>query len=182
MRRGRGLSGGYSPSDESWGREDRSVVNASWDDAQSLISWLNRKKGANYRLPTEAGWEYAARARSTTEYSWGDDIGRNRANCDNDVCGDSYEYTAPVGSSPVNAWGLHDMHGNVQEWVQDCRNESYEGAPTDGGAWESGDCNWRVLRGGSWYSDAGYLRSASRYSIDRAYRVNDAGFRLAQDR
>ena len=151
-----GGCGGYSPSDEGWGREDRLVVNVSWDDAQSLISWLNRKKGANYRLPTEAKWEYAARAGSTTKYSWGNDIGDNRANCGSD-CADSYPSTAttPVGSFPANAWGLHDMHGNVGEWVQDCWNESYEGAPTDGSAWESGDCDYRVVRGGSWGNSAG---------------------------
>ena len=173
---------GYSPDDQGWGRGNRPVVNVSWDDAQSLISWLNRKKGANYRLPTEAEWEYAARAGSTTKYSWGNDIGDNRANCGSD-CGDSYPSTAttPVGSFPANAWGLHDMHGNVGEWVQDCWNESYEGAPTDGGAWESGDCNWRVLRGGSWAHYASALRSADRNRYPRTDRSSIDGFRLAQD-
>ncbi|MCY4211603.1 MAG: SUMF1/EgtB/PvdO family nonheme iron enzyme [Gammaproteobacteria bacterium] len=140
----------YSPDDEDWGRGNRPVINVSWDDVQSFIDWLNARTGGNYRLPTEAEWEYAARAGTTTEYSWGDDIGSNRANCDNDDCGDSYDYTAPVGSFPANPWGLHDMHGNVWEWVQDCSNNNYEGAPTDGNAWTSGDCSLRVIRGGSW--------------------------------
>ncbi len=114
-----GGCGGFSPNDKGWGRGNRPVIWVSWDDAQSFIKWLNGKTGGNYRLPTEAEWEYAARAKSTTEYSWGNDIGSNRANCDDDECGDSYEYTAPVGSFPANAWGLHDMHGNVWEWVQE---------------------------------------------------------------
>ena len=164
------------------------VVCVSWNDAQAYVEWLSAETGGHYRLPTEAEWEYAARAGSTTKYSWGDDIGRNRANCDNDVCGDSYEYTAPVGSFPANAWGLHDMHGNVWEWVQDCWNASYDDAPSDGSAWESGVCGLRVLRGGSWDSGAWYsgawdlyLRSANRNWNDRANRLYFYGFRLAQD-
>ncbi len=154
------------------------------DDAQSFIDWLNEKTGGNYRLPTEAEWEYAARAGSKTRYSWGNDLGSNRANCDNDDCGDSWDTTAPVGSFPANAWGLHDMHGNVWEWVQDCWNDSYKGAPKDGSALTSGDCSLRVIRGGSRYSVPENLRSAYR---DRAGRTSRAprddgmGFRLAQD-
>ncbi|MDE0156633.1 MAG: formylglycine-generating enzyme family protein, partial [Gammaproteobacteria bacterium] len=128
-----------------------------------------------------AEWEYAARAGSTTEYSWGNDIGSNRANCDNDYCGDSWDYTAPVGSFPANPWGLHDMHGNVWEWAQDCWNDSYEGAPTDGSAWTSGNCGRRVVRGGAWNFFARYLRSAYRIWDARTLRNGDNGFRLAQD-
>ena len=173
---------GYTPDDEGWGRGDRPVINVSWNDVQSFIGWLNRKTGGNYRLPTEAEWEYAARAGSTTEYSWGDDIGSNRANCANDYCGDSWDTTAPVGSFPANPWGLHDMHGNVWEWVQDCWNDSYEGAPTDGSAWTSGDCVPRVIRGGSWNNDPWLLHSALRDWDDRSYRNYYLGFRLAQDK
>ena len=177
-----GGCGGYSPDDKGWGRGNRPVINISWNDVQSFIDWLNRKTGGNYRLPSEAEWEYAARAKSTTKYNWGNDIGSNRANCDG--CGSRWdnEQTAPVGSFPANAWGLHDIHGNVWEWVQDCWNESYEGAPSDGSAWESGDCDRRVLRGGSWYYDARRLRSAYRGGRDRAYRLYSYGFRLAQDK
>ena len=172
---------GYSPGDVGWGRGNRPVIEVSWDDIQAYIAWLNGRTGGNYRLPTEAEWEYAARAGSTTLYSWGDDIGSNRANCSNDMCGDSYEFTAPVGSFPANAWGLHDMHGNVSEWVQDCYNYGYEGAPSDGSAWESGNCDYGVIRGGAWYDYARYLRSADRGGNVRASRNNSVGFRLAQD-
>ena len=172
---------GYTPDDEGWGRGTRPVINVSWDDVQFFIDWLNGKTGGNYRLPTEAEWEYAARAGTTTKYSWGDDIGSNRANCDD--CGSQWDdrQTAPVGSFPANAWGLHDMHGNVWEWVQDCWNDNYKGAPKDGSAWTGGDCGLGVLRGGSWFLSARNLRSAVRSGNDRTYRDNDVGFRLAQD-
>ena len=173
---------GYSPDDIRWGRGNRPVINVSWDDIQAYIDWLNGRTGGNYRLPTEAEWEYAARAGSTTKYSWGDDLGSNRANCKHTLCGDSHEFTAPVGSFPANAWGLHDMHGNVWEWVQDCWNDSYEGAPSDGSAWESGDCDYRGVRGGAWYSYADWLHSASRGGTTRARRDSEWGFRLAQDK
>ena len=172
---------GYTPDDGGWGRGNRPVINVSWDDVQSFIDWLNNKTGGNYRLPAEAEWEYAARAGSTTEYSWGNDSGSNRANCHNDDCGDSWDYTAPVGSFPANPWGLHDMHGNVWEWVQDCWNFSYDGAPTDGSAWTSGDCRLRVRRGGAWDYNARALRSANRSGFDRTRRYSLLGFRLAQD-
>ena len=174
----------HRPGDGGWGRGNRPVINVSWDDVQSFIEWLNDKTGENYRLPTEAEWEYAARAGSTTAYSWGDNIGRNRANCSQDSddgCGDSYANAAPVGSFRANAWGLHDMHGNVWEWVQDCWNESYAGVPSDGHAWTSGDCSQRVMRGGSWFDSALFLRSAYRSWNDRSNRNDFQGFRLAQD-
>ena len=172
---------GYTPGDYDWGRGNRPVIYVSWDDIQSFIRWLNARTDGNYRLPTEAEWEYAARAGTTKEYSWGDDIRSNRANCENDYCGDSYKYTAPAGSFPANPWGLHDMHGNVEEWVQDCRNDNYEGAPKDGSAWTDGDCSLRVVRGGSWDDFVWSLRSASRDWYARTNRLDNLGFRLAQD-
>ena len=172
---------GYMPDDEGWGRGNRPVINLSWDDVQGFIDWLNSKTGGNFRLPTEAEWEYAARAGNTTLYSWGNSIGHNRANCDG--CGSRWDddRTAPVGSFSANAWGLHDMHGNVWEWVHDCWNDSYVGAPSDGRAWVSGDCTRRVLRGGSWYVYPERLHSASRTSNTRLSRNAYRGFRLAQD-
>ena len=118
---------------EGWGRGNRPVINVSWDDAQSYVSWLSRETGEEYRLPSEAEWEYAARAGSSTAYWWGDKIGRNRANCKG--CRSRWgERTAPVGSFAANGFGLHDMHGNVWEWVEDCYFDSYRGAPGDGSA------------------------------------------------
>ena len=179
-----GGCGGYRPNDEGWGRGNWPAIYVSWDDAQLYIQWLNAKTGGNYRLPSEAEWEYAARVWSTTKYSRGNDIGRNRANCSQNRyygCRDSYENTAPVGSFPANALGLHDMHGNVWEWVQDCRNDSYHGAPSDGSAWTSGDCSYRLLRGGSWTDYEGILRSAFRSWDTRPHRGYSLGFRLVQD-
>ena len=177
-----GGCGGYRPDDEGWGRGNRPVINVSLDDAQLFIDWLNARTGGNYRLPTEAEWEYAARAGTTTRFSWGDDLGRNRANCRN--CGSQWdnEQTAPAGSFPANAWGLHDMHGNVWEGVQDCWYSDYTWAPNDGSAWIEGDCSEHAKRGGAWDNDGrAYLRSANRGWGYRWQRRNDRGFRLVQD-
>ena len=177
-----GGCGRYTPDDKGWGRGNRPVMNVSWDNIQLFIDWLNAKTGGDFRLPTEAEWEYASRAGSTTIYSWGNSIGSNRANCYED-CGDRWKYTAPVGSFSANAWGLHDLHGNVWEWAQDCWNDSYVGAPTDGSAWTSGDCSQRVIRGGSWSGKPRNLRSAARNWNTRSGRFNGLiGFRLAQDK
>ena len=137
------------------------VVCVNWTDAKVYVGWLSGKTGEGYWLLSASEWEYVARA-GTARYWWGDEIGRNRANCDG--CGSRWDnrQTAPVGSFSANGFGLYDVHGNVWEWVEDCRNGSYAGAPTDGSAWESGDCSRRVLRGGSWGSGAGDLRSANR--------------------
>ena len=177
-----GGCGRYTPDDEGWGRGNRPVIHVSWDDVQGFIDWLNAKTGGNFRLPTEAEWEYAARAGSTTLYSWGNSIGHNRANCEE--CGSRWDAdrTAPVGSFSANAWGLHDMHGNVWEWVQDCWNDSYVGVPSDSSAWTSGDCSLRVRRGGSWYNGPIDVRSANRYRTLRSEHGNLIGFRLAQDK
>ena len=172
----------YSPGDSGFGRGNRPVINVSWDDIQEFIVWLNARTGGGYRLPTESEWEYAARAGSHGLYSWGDEIGVNRANCDG--CGSQWDNTetAPVGSFPANAWGLHDVHGNVWEWVEDCWNSSYEGAPVDGSAWSSGTCSQRVIRGGSWIFNPRDLRSSVRGWGNRSARGDNLGFRLARDR
>ena len=166
--------------DQGWGRGRRPIINVSWHDAVAYTQWLSSQTGERYRLPSEAEWEYAARAGSTTKYSWGNDIGRNRANCDG--CGSRWddEKTAPVGSFRANRWGLYDVHGNVWEWVQDCWNESYRGAPTDGSAWERGDCSRRVLRGGSWYTLRRNLRAAIRNRLTSGDRYYSFGFRIAR--
>ena len=136
--------------------------------------------GRPYRLLTEAEWEYAARAGTTTAYYWGDEIGKANANCNG--CGSQWDNreTSPVGSFKPNAFGLYDMSGNVLQWVEDCYHDNYDDAPTDGSAWTSGDCSRRVVRGGSWYSDPQYLRSADRFGYATDFRSGDLGFRLAR--
>ena len=179
--------------DHGWGRGDRPVVDVTWNLAQHYVRWLSRETGRRYRLPSEAEWEYAARAGTTTRYWWGNDIGQNRANCDG--CGSAWDarQTAPVGSFQPNPFGLHDVHGNVREWVQDCSNESYHGAPSDGSAWETEFCvdtSYRVTsdrscrvirvhRGGGWFSDPGKVRSADRSSDPACIFGGSAGFRVA---
>ena len=171
---------GYRPDDEGWGHSSRPVINVSWEDAQSFVVWLSRVTGDIYRLPTEAEWEYAARAGTETEYSWGDRIGWNQANCDG--CDSQWddEITAPVGSFAPNGFGLHDMHGNVSEPVEDCWNDNYVGAPSDGSAWLGGNCELRVLRGGSWSGTPWGLRSAFRGRLISGVRYDTAGFRVAR--
>lgn len=140
------------------------MTEVSWRDAVAYARWLSSQTGKRYRLPTEAEWEYAARAGTTTAYSWGESPGFNLTNCE--VCGSQWddEQTAPVGSFKANGWGLYDMHGNAQEWVLDCWNDNYEGAPTDGSAWTLGDCSDRVVRGGAFNFPPNFSRSAFRSS------------------
>ena len=176
------------PDDEGWGRGKRPVINVSWIDAKAYIQWLNGQPGKKgYRLPTEAEWEYAVRAGTTTKYSWGNSPSGKHANGyspdgrETDLWPkDGFEHTAPVASYQPNPWGLYDMSGNVWEWCEDKWHSNYEGAPTDGTAWVAGDEGARVLRGGSWYDSTRYLRSS--YRGDRAPSVRNisVGFRVAQ--
>jgi formylglycine-generating enzyme required for sulfatase activity len=176
------------PEDEGWGRGKRPVIRVSWDDAQQYLAWLNKKTGKRYRLPSEAEWEYAARAGTSTRFSTGDCITTAQANFDGNKpaqgCpkGGYRKQTLPVGSFSANAWGLHDLHGNVWEWTQDCWIDSYSGTPDDGSARTDGDCSRRALRGGSWFYSGGRLRSAYRYFDSRDYRNFDLGFRLSRSR
>jgi formylglycine-generating enzyme required for sulfatase activity len=163
------------PDDAGWGRGRRPVINVSWDDAKAYVEWLAAQTGQPYRLLSEAEWEYACRCGTTTRYSWGDEITPKNANY-----GSKVGTTSEVSSHPPNPWGLYDMHGNVWEWVEDCWNDSYEGAPADGGAWTSGDCGRRVLRGGSWLNGPEGLRSASRGRGSTGFRFVGNGFRVAR--
>jgi len=178
---------GHWPMDEGWGRGDQPVVNVSWHDAQNYAAWLSARTGEQYRLPTESEWEYAARAGSTTKYSWGDEVGEGLANCGG--CGLAWNdrrHSVPVGSFDPNAWGLYDMHGNVWEWVQDTYQLGYDRAPKDGSAAafgeDSGSEPVHVLRGGSWISSPKYLRSAYRFRYAPDSRYFIAGFRMARTR
>ena len=171
------------------------AVCLNWDDAKAYVAWLSKKTGKPYRLLTEAEWEYAARGGTTTRYFFGDDENafcrygngadqttKNKVAGANPVlpCSDGYAYTSPVGSFQPNAFGLYDMHGNAWQWVEDCWHANYQGAPTDGSAWTSGDCKMRVLRGGSWIIDPSYLRTAVRGRASTGVRVVGNGFRLGR--
>jgi formylglycine-generating enzyme required for sulfatase activity len=136
--------------------------------------------GKTYRLLTEAEWEYAARAGTTTAYYWGDDIGNNNADCDG--CDSKWDnrQPAPVGSFRPNAFGLYDMHGNVWEWVEDCYQANYNSAPADGSAWTKGNCNSRVVRGGSWGHAPVFLRAAYRRGLTTGNRIDSLGFRVGR--
>ena len=180
----------HRPHDEDWGRGRRPVINASWHDATQFVAWLSRKTGKTYRLPAEAEWEYAARGITKASephppFSTGATINYKQANYDaNFTYGDGKmglyrQKTVDIGSFPRNAFGLHDMHGNVWEWVQDCYRDSYQGAPTDGSAVVSSDCNLRILRGGSWNYFPRLLRSAYRYATAPDIRLDMVGFRVA---
>ena len=161
------------PRDSQTGRDP--VVCVSWEDAQAYVEWLSRKTREEYRLLSEAEWEYAARAGTTTRYSFGDEVTESDANYRGNI-----GKTQPVGSYGANGYGLYDMHGNVREWVEDCWNDNYEGAPTDGKAWESGDCGRRVLRGGSWSNAPLRFRAAYRFKHDTGICFIDYGFRVAR--
>lgn len=170
----------FQPDDHGWGRGDHPVIGVSWDDAKVFVKWLNQKTHKPYRLPTEAEWEYAGRAGTTSAYWWGKDVGDGRANCQG--CGGNPGRKAlPGGSFRPNAFGLYDTAGNVAEWVEDCWNDSYRGAPHDGSAWTAGDCRLRVLRGGSFDSKVDFVRSASRFRYDEDIRYYANGFRVARD-
>ena len=181
---------GYSQSD------GHPVVCVSWEDAQAYVGWLSSKTGKSYRLLSESEWEYVARAGTRTARYWGEGEanqcryanGADRTlkdrksdwNLKSAGCRDGHVHTAPVGSFVANGYGLHDVLGNVYEWTMDCWNESYAGSPTDGSAWESGDCSQRVLRGGSWVYGPRVLRSAFRGLNTSGVRDYDNGFRVAR--
>ena len=170
--------------DSAFGRGRRPTINLSWDEVQTYVKWLSRVTGKDYRVLSEAEYEYAARAGSQTRYPWGNDFnldGKEMANCNG--CGSRWDRkkTTPVGSFAPNQFGLYDMVGNVWEWTADCWNENYEGAPSNGSAWIEGDCSGRVIRGGSWRDGPGTLRSANRgTSHTDDDRGSNLGFRLAR--
>ena len=182
---------GYRPDDTGWGRGKRPVINVDWMSVNTYIDWLSWRTGKRYRLPSEAEWEYAARAGTTTTFHFGPTITPNQANYDGNYTYDGGPKgvyrgrTVPVGSYPSNAFGLHDVHGNVREWVEDCLHRGYGDAPTDGSAWTTGgprfvSCRFRHIRGGAWHNVPGLLRSAERWSSDSATRSYSTGFRVVR--
>ncbi len=171
----------HRPHDAGWGRGRRPVMNVNREDMAQFLDWLSRKTGNRYRFPTEAEWEYAARAGTTTRYLWGDNVGENNANCNG--CGSKWDdkKTAPVGSFAANAFGLHDVFGNVDEWLEDCWHDTYDGAPNDGSAWKTGGkCSDPVLRGNAWNDDAKILCLPCRGGYPST-RNHEFGLRVARD-
>jgi formylglycine-generating enzyme required for sulfatase activity len=172
------------------------AVCVSWEDAAAYAEWLSRETGAAYRLPSEAEWEYAARAGTGTRYFWGNDArGGDACTYANGAgqelskrlkgqpilpCRDRYQFTAPAGSLKASPFGLLDAIGNAAEWTEDCYHDSYAGAPSDGSAWTAGNCQLRVFRGGGWGDGPSYLRSALRSYIDPDVGIDGVGFRLAR--
>jgi len=180
---------GYRPKDEGWGRGTRPVINVIWNDTQAYVQWISRKTGKRYRLPSESEWEYAARGGTTAPFHTGNCVNTNQANYNDNAeeynnCGAKTgvfrKQTVAVGSFPANQFGLHDMIGNVFEWMQDCWNANYNGAPTNGSARTAGDCAFRVFRGGSWISSPQAIRSAERFPFRVETRTGFSGFRVAR--
>ena len=181
-----GGCGGYRPPDTGWGRGNRPVIIVNWDDAEAYVGWLSEETGEEYRLLSESEWEYVARGGTRTPFHTGETISTEQANYNGNYTygsGRKGRYrarTVAAGSFDANGYGLHDIHGNVWEWVEDCWNDDYRGAPADGSAQESGDCGRRVLRGGSWSDIPRSLRSAFRFRFVSGGRLNIVGFRVAR--
>ena len=164
------------------GKDDAPVMNISWSDAKQFVAWLADATRKPYRLPSEAEWEYAARGDTQTKYWWGDQLQPGMAGCKNCTDGAAAEQPVKVGSFKPNPFGLYDMGGGVDQWVEDCWHKTYHGAPSDGSAWSSGDCSSHVIRSGSWRNDARYVRPANRDSYDTDVRYPTHGFRVALSR
>jgi formylglycine-generating enzyme required for sulfatase activity len=183
-------TGGYKPADEGWGRDERPVINVGWDDIQAYLAWLRQVTGQEYRLPSEAEWEYAARAGTTTPFWWGSSISTKQANYNGNYTyggGQQGEYrtkTVPVKSFDPNPWGLYQVHGNVWEWCECLWHKSYFDKPDElkanGGPWTAGDSGGRVLRGGSWLDKPWELRSANCGGTAHGNRYYDFGFRVTR--
>ena len=170
----------HRPKDQGWGRGRMPAMNVSWNDTQSYLGWLRRKTGKAYRLPSEAEWEYAARAGATGRFSWGEAPGPNRANCQNCGSAGAGKQTMPVGSFAANKFGLHDMHGNVWEWTQDCWAWTLAGTPANGRPRLRGTCGERVVRGGSYLVPWTVIRSSRRDRNAIGIRADQYGFRAAR--
>lgn len=161
------------------GEDGVPVTNVSWSDAKKFVAWLSEATHRPYRLPSEAEWEYAARGGTQTRYWWGDELQQGMANCRNCADAAAAEQPLKVGSFKPNPFGLYDMGGSVDQWVEDCWHRSYHGAPPDGSAWVEAECGSHVIRSGSWKNDSRYVRPANRDSYDTNVRYPTHGFRIA---
>ncbi len=183
------------PNDNAWGKGERPVININYTDAQAYVTWLSSQTGRHFRLPTEAEWEYAARAKSLSLFSFGNQAEKicDYANVADITateqgkhwqvtgCNDGQLYTAVVGSYRPNNFGLYDLSGNLWEWTADCWNDTYQGAPVDGSQWKSGDCSRHPIRGGSYQQKAESARSSNRESVATDTRSNQIGFRIVEE-
>ena len=177
---------GHKPDDKEWGRGKRPVIDVSFNDAKNFVKWLNKKTGETYRLLSEVEWEYVARAGQTGPFGTGNDISSKDANFDGKApygagaAGPYLRKTQPVGQYEPNAFGVYDMHGNVYEWVEDCWNADHTGAVGDGSPRTDGDCDFRVMKGGSWVTHGYQARAAARIRYVTDYRYDDYGIRIAR--
>lgn len=169
------------PDDQGWGRKRRPVINVSWDSAKAYTEWLSQQTGHTYRLPTDAEWEYAARAGTSTRFWWGDEESAGSANCAGCQSLWDGDKSAPVGRFEPNPFGLHDTAGNVFEWTEDCWNDTFAQAPSDGSALVKAGCGVRVIRGGSWSQPPKEIRSANRWRDFQSRRSDDTGFRVVRE-
>ena len=188
--------------DDGYGRGDYPAINVSWKDAKGYVAWLSETTGKRYRLLSESEWEYVARGGTTTPWFWGpeEDSYGNKIACEyanthdetgkeahpmyvwsEHRCADGYAENAPVGKYKPNPFGLHDMIGNVREWVEDCHIEGYAGAPSDGSARDTSPCGTRVVRGGAWVDGPSTSRSAYRYAEKEDFRNYQVGIRVARE-
>jgi formylglycine-generating enzyme required for sulfatase activity len=170
----------YRPNDRGLGRGSRPITDVDWNDAKVYISWLSRKTGRVYRLPSESEWEYAAGAGTNSTYPWGAKFEKEKANCLG-CNAQQLNHSTITGAFPANPFGLFDMAGNAAQWVEDCWHPNYKGAPSDGSAWVTPQCGERVLRGGSFNNDPRYLRTAARFKYDYDVRYYTNGFRVARE-
>lgn len=174
-----GCRGGVD--DHGWGRGARPVINVSWHDANAYARWVSAKSGLACRLPSEAEWEYAARAGTATPFWWGATAGEGMANCRDCSAGPPRYGTTEAGAFPANPWGLADMNGNVWEWTADCWTPSHAGAPADGAVRDAPGCSQRVIKGGAWYYYSPNARAAARARNDASTGSYILGFRLLCD-
>ncbi|MCK5719334.1 MAG: SUMF1/EgtB/PvdO family nonheme iron enzyme [Thiomargarita sp.] len=174
-------TGGHYPSDEGWGRKNRPVINVSWNDAVAYTTWLSKQTNQQYRLPSEREWEYAATTGIDEQYWWGYELGKNRANCG--ICGSEWDgkSTAPVGSFAPNQIGLYDVVGNVMEWTNSCIHYSYQNSPSAGQEWEGGNCDYNVVRGGSYASGEDETHLTKRIlEYSPSFELSNLGFRIVR--
>lgn len=173
-------TGRKRPNRGSLDKKTHPVFSVSWAEADAYTKWLSRKTGHDYRLPSEAEWEYAAAAGTATPYWWGRDTGSNRAHCFDCTPGTPARQPMPIGRFPANPFGLHDTAGNVLEWVGDCYHSNYTDAPTDGSVWSGGDCNYRVARGGAYRSPMSSIRTTKRAKFRASGSYDTVGFRVVR--